>query len=1090
VADYDGTSGDDLIAGSSGADRMAGRSGNDTYIVNDAGDAVIESEDAPVPGQVDWWGTTAAEPITLVRVSATEFLVRVQIEGEPDGLFAEFALVNVGDGVWGINGLNIADSGNQMPVRTLCSTDSVWEYVFEIGRADHHGGSGSYGGGHGNQISRAFGISLDGLDLSAIPLGSPVNGLSLTIEQELGIVLPADGTTIAGSVSLDHIFDRSGMTIHHEQSFAPGFELFGPAGSYSAMLPATGAGAGGIDMMQIGDNPPRSITYGDVAYDVGTEATVARAWGTDHNYLITLSLPSGGPDLSGDWSNSSGIWISDLPSAYAYSKIYVNWVATNAAVPAADSAHEAHYSVTMRDPGLPSEVTGPTSPRAAAQGVDTVLASITYTLAPNVEILRLTGEDNIDGFGNEANNSLVGNSGDNMLDGAGGDNLLWGGLGDDSFVVRGEGDYVFERSDEGFDTVLTSLAVYTLPDNVEGLRGLNEAGFIGFGNALTNLMRGASGDDQLYGKDGDDEIHGGDGNDYVAGGSGENRLFGEAGNDILDGRAGASRMEGGGGHDLYLDGGTANEIVEHADGGVDEVWTDLVSYVLPAHVENLLYVGSGGLAASGNESDNAIRGGAANDVLAGFAGNDLLIGGAGNDVVIGGAGLNILLGGLGDDILDGRGGTSTLQGGDGDDVYLISSLGDSIVEMIGEGTDRILTSVNYTLSAGQAIEALGASVASDTTPVNLGGNHAAQIIIGNAGANLLSGGGGSDYLIGLGGDDVLVGNADAPSTLQGGTGGDWYYIFHTGDSLVEAAGEGDDRILTAAGYTLSKGQEIETLMALDPASAAAIDLTGNGSSQIIQGTNGANVLTGGGGSDYLLGLGGSDILVGNADAPSTLQGGTGDDWYYVARAGDSIVEAPGEGRDRVLTGVSYALSAGQEIETLSALDPFGSGALDLAGNGFAQFIQGTDGANVLSGLGGADDLAGRGGSDVLLGGDGGDFLNGGLGGDVLNGGGGSDLFVFADALGLSNIDNIQDFVSGGDRIALDHNIFVGLATGMLAGGAFVLGTAPRDADDRILYDQASGALYYDADGSGAGAAVQFAMLSGHPPLAASDLVVI
>jgi Ca2+-binding RTX toxin-like protein len=485
---------------------------------------------------------------------------------------------------------------------------------------------------------------------------------------------------------------------------------------------------------------------------------------------------------------------------------------------------------------------------------------------------------------------------------------------------------------------------------------------------------------------------------------------------------------------------------------------------------------------NGTSGSDQINGLGGNDVINGLEGDDLLTGGGGSDYLIGLGGNDILVGGAD--------AASTLQGGTGNDWYYVNNTGDSVLESASEGADRIVASVSFTLSAGQEVETLVTADQAATAAINLTGNDLAQVIFGNAGANILTGGGGADYLLALGGDDILFGNADAASTLQGGTGNDWYYIYRTGDSLVEFAGEGTDRIFTTVSYTLSAGQEIETLATADSAGAATINLTGNALGQNIFGNAGANTLTGGGGTDTLIGYGGDDILFGNADAASTLQGGAGNDWYYITQTGDSLVEFAGEGNDRILTSVSYTLSAGQEIETLSALDSSGSAAINLAGNGFAQFIQGTNGANILSGDGGADILAGLGGGDVLLGGDGDDFLNGGLGSDTLNGGAGADMFVFADALGLGNIDSIQDFVSGSDRVALDHNVFAGLSAGALSSGAFVIGTAAQDADDRILYDSATGALWFDADGNGAGAAVQFATLSGHPTVLASDFVVI
>jgi serralysin len=92
-------------------------------------------------------------------------------------------------------------------------------------------------------------------------------------------------------------------------------------------------------------------------------------------------------------------------------------------------------------------------------------------------------------------------------------------------------------------------------------------------------------------------------------------------------------------------------------------------------------------------------------------------------------------------------------------------------------------------------------------------------------------------------------------------------------------------------------------------------------------------------------------------------------------------------------------------------------------------------------------------------------------------------------LGSGNVDFIADLVSGLDRIGLDDAVFNGLAAGALNPNAFRLGASAQDADDRILYDPATGALYFDADGSGAGAAVQFAVLQGAPPILATDFIV-
>jgi Ca2+-binding RTX toxin-like protein len=99
-------------------------------------------------------------------------------------------------------------------------------------------------------------------------------------------------------------------------------------------------------------------------------------------------------------------------------------------------------------------------------------------------------------------------------------------------------------------------------------------------------------------------------------------------------------------------------------------------------------------------------------------------------------------------------------------------------------------------------------------------------------------------------------------------------------------------------------------------------------------------------------------------------------------------------------------------------------------------------------------------------------------------------FVFTTALGGGNLGVLLDFASGTDEIELDDAIFGALPTGALDAGAFVLGTAAQDADDRIIYDQATGSLFYDADGNGAGGAIQFALIDDNSAVAASDFLIV
>jgi Ca2+-binding RTX toxin-like protein len=122
-------------------------------------------------------------------------------------------------------------------------------------------------------------------------------------------------------------------------------------------------------------------------------------------------------------------------------------------------------------------------------------------------------------------------------------------------------------------------------------------------------------------------------------------------------------------------------------------------------------------------------------------------------------------------------------------------------------------------------------------------------------------------------------------------------------------------------------------------------------------------------------------------------------------------------------------------------------------------------------------------------------LYGGADRDRLNGGAGQDAFVFDTApVNVLNTDFITDFSVADDTIWLDNAVYTALgAPGALAAGALRIvtsGFAAGDADDRIIYNQTSGALWYDADGTGAGDAVYFAQLSAGLALTSADFLVI
>jgi Ca2+-binding RTX toxin-like protein len=127
----------------------------------------------------------------------------------------------------------------------------------------------------------------------------------------------------------------------------------------------------------------------------------------------------------------------------------------------------------------------------------------------------------------------------------------------------------------------------------------------------------------------------------------------------------------------------------------------------------------------------------------------------------------------------------------------------------------------------------------------------------------------------------------------------------------------------------------------------------------------------------------------------------------------------------------------------------------------------------------------------VRGNNGNNIIGGGDGNDELTGLGGHDAFLFDTALNAAaNVDVITDFSVMDDTIRLDNAVFTALGGGFLAANAFVTGAAALDASDRIIYDNATGALFYDSDGNGGAAAIQFAELATGLGLTNLDFFVV
>lgn len=193
----------------------------------------------------------------------------------------------------------------------------------------------------------------------------------------------------------------------------------------------------------------------------------------------------------------------------------------------------------------------------------------------------------------------------------------------------------------------------------------------------------------------------------------------------------------------------------------------------------------------------------------------------------------------------------------------------------------------------------------------------------------------------------------------------------------------------------------------------------------------------------------------------------------------------------------YITDASVNAKTLDKLMKDGSASA--SAKIFAAFFAGDDdvtlgfGNDRMATFGGDDVVYGRAGNDTINAGSGHDTIYGGTGNDYLTGGSGRDYFVFDTKASSRNIDTISDFSVKDDTIIIDHLIYRGVGkSGDLASSAFWSNTTGKahDTTDRIIYNSKTGGLFFDADGTGSGTAVQFAKLDAGLKLTAADFDLI
>ena len=687
---------------------------------------------------------------------------------------------------------------------------------------------------------------------------------------------------------------------------------------------------------------------------------------------------------------------------------------------------------------------------------------------------------------------IVGDAGNNTLNGGAGGDTIFGLDGDD--VITGGRDTLASRD------INNTIPIADLPDQTET-------------------------------DDGNDALYGGAGNDTIMGGAGDDLLDGGDGNDILMGQAGADIFRGGGGIDTVdyshespfqllvnletnvASGGTATGdtfySIENLIGSDDRI-----DRFIGTSAANHFWGQGGGDFFNGGGGDDILDGGRDGDILYGDEGNDTLIGGSGQDYMNGGEGIDTIVyagssAGVTVDLVNG-----TASGGDADGPVQIVGRGtvirhDIIVDVenvVGSSFDDHLIgnaqanelsggAGNDVLMGGAGADILNGGDGSDTADYsdatsgvrldlsrgksagdtyisieNLSGSGFNDHITGDRGANVLIGQGGNDAIHGGAGNDVLLGDfadpGDVPPQPGMGTGYATLGQDATNNSIATAFDISNNFSLAADPNIYDSTTVVHT----------TVNATGNGH-----------------GAYYSIDLAAGAIIT--IDIDGIADPNVHDSWVRLLDSNGNIVAQNDDGGGdpgSTSTRDSSTVFVVQESGTYYILE--GSWSPTAPGDGWSEAVPAgsTYTLNVSVDFPPQTVQPGVTGNDKLNGGSGDDLLDGGLGADILTGGAGDDHFRFSTELGNGNVDRITDFNVAHDAILLDNRIFTEVGSdGALAIGAFAIsqGGVSHDADDRIIYDNHSGALYYDADGSGDIAAIQFAQLDRSLHLSVDDFII-
>lgn len=826
------SAGNNVLDGAAGADTMGGGSGDDTYVVDNAGDNIIENE----YGDTD----TVLSSVTHTLDPYVENLTLTG-SGNINGFGNE-----LDNALAGNLGTNVLGGGAGNDTYTLNSlADSVSEGVDAGNDTVLTSFSDTLDANVENLTLTGTGnISATGNGLNNVLTGTyqsqPGNGQNVLTGGE-------GNDTLKGLTGLDTLIGGLGDDTYVIDSYAGGVTsilldieppTFGPDHYILSYLPAP---------------HEWEIGFADATEDGLIDIITFYYLGDDLQFnLLIFSTNEIGQNLTSGvtYTDARDDWTPGHPgldagingSAFTTSdgSFTVNQIAFDYSDPENPVLQSVSITFTLDPVSEEGAIFGtvnynytPAGPAAldtiiedAGGGIDTVMSVVTYTLAPNLENLTLTG-GKINGTGNAAANVLTGSYADNILDGLAGADTMIGGYGADTYIVDDINDQAIEEQVfyGEIDTVLSS-ATFTITGYVENLTLTGSANISGTGNA------------------------------------GNNVIIGNSGNNILSGGLGSDLVYAGGGSDTFniiVDPGIRDYISGFGAGaGVDDV------VVLDGFALNSFDAVLAAMSQDGSDTILALGNGQTlkfyNTAKSAFAANDftlinvqgppppsgpppftLPVSGAYTNTINGTRRVDTLNGNDGNNQLDGKQSPDNLIGFDGDDTYVVDVTGDNVLEASNRGIDTVISSASTYVLANNV----------ENLTVTGSGSHT---VTGNGLNNLIIASNRADTIDGVAGNDIIRAGTGA-CILTGGTGNDMFDFdvmgslktitdFHEGEDLVDLrtllawyggsnpVGDGVLAVTATAGginiaVKASAGGSLQNLVKLTGISVGDVDVAGD-----------------------------------------------------------------------------------------------------------------------------------------------------------------------------------------------------------------------------------------------------------------------